>query len=152
MSCLFTSNHLGLPILLMVGAGVFVVNLIAVTRPMLPVTPDEVAAVAMNLTVDLDSPAYASDFRYSKSNEACKVDNPDIASAVVQAFERGDTRHKTVTAGRYITGRPADVAVCRAWLFDQPTPAAQQAVALWIAQSHQLEVQAVRAPAFLVPR
>lgn len=114
MSCPFTSNRLGLPALLMVGAGVLVVNLIAVARPMLPAAPDEVAAVALNLTVDLDSPAYASAFRYSKSNEACKVDNRDIASAIVQAFERGDIRHKTVTAGRDITGCPADVAVCRA--------------------------------------
>lgn len=138
--------------LAMVACVMFPLLAVSLSGPILPRAPDEVADTARHLTVDVKYPAYASTFLYSKSEPNCKAVNSDIASAIARAFESGDTKHKTVSAGRYVTGRSDNVDVCHAWLLDEPTPAAERAVAIWIVQSHHLEVQAVRAPAFFNPR
>jgi hypothetical protein len=120
--------------------------------PILPSTPDEVADTARHLAVDIEHPAYASAHRYSKSETMCAAANPDIASPIIQAFERGDTKHKAVSADLFVTGRPENVDICHTRLLDEPTPASQRAVAMWIAQSHHLEVQAILAPTYFDPR
>lgn len=138
--------------LVMAACAILSLLSVSLDGPILPSTPDKVADTARHLAVNSEHPAYASAHRYSKSETMFAAVNPDIASAIIQAFERGDTKHKAVSAYLFVTGRRENVDICHTRLLDEPTPTAQRAVAMWIAQSHHLEVQAILAPAYFDPR